>query len=53
VLKGVIYADAGGSPGALLATSNELTYSSSQAAGCMTCNSRPRSPYNRRNTGSE
>jgi subtilisin family serine protease len=33
VLKGVIYADAGGAPGALLGTSNELTFHSSDQAG--------------------
>jgi hypothetical protein len=32
-LRGVIYADAGGAPGALLAVSSELLFSSSQAAG--------------------
>jgi hypothetical protein len=33
VLKGVVYADQGGSPGALLGTSNELTFHSTDAAG--------------------
>jgi Fibronectin type III domain len=33
VLKGVIYADAGGSPGSLLAVSNEFTYASSALPG--------------------
>ena len=33
VVEGVIYADASGSAGALLATTNELTFSSGQAAG--------------------
>ena len=33
VLKGVVYADAGGSPGSLLASSNEFTYTSSALAG--------------------
>lgn len=32
-LKGVIYADAGGAPGALLGTSNELVFHGSDAAG--------------------
>jgi Polysaccharide lyase len=32
-LKGVIYADAGGRPGALLAASNQLTFSNTNAAG--------------------
>jgi subtilisin family serine protease len=32
-LKGVLYADNGGAPGALLAVSSPLTYSSTQAAG--------------------
>ena len=32
-LRGVVYADAGGSPGALLATSNELVFHSTDAAG--------------------
>jgi subtilisin family serine protease len=33
VLKGVVYADAAGKPGALLASSNALTFHSSDAAG--------------------
>jgi hypothetical protein len=33
VLKGVIYADQGGVPGALLATSNELTFHTTDLAG--------------------
>jgi hypothetical protein len=33
VLKGVIYRDAGGAPGSLLATSNEVTYASTAPAG--------------------
>lgn len=33
VLRGVIYADNGGAPGALLATSNETTFSSSAGSG--------------------
>jgi hypothetical protein len=33
VIRGVIYADAGGAPGSLLGTSSELTFTSSQAAG--------------------
>ncbi len=33
VLKGVVYADSGGSPGALLGTSEELTFKSTQVAG--------------------
>jgi hypothetical protein len=32
-LRGIIYSDSGGSPGALVATSNELVFSSSDAAG--------------------
>ena len=32
-LRGVIYADAGGAPGALLATSTEISYASTQPAG--------------------
>jgi hypothetical protein len=32
-LRGVIYADAGGTPGALVASSNEFVFSSSDAAG--------------------
>ena len=33
VMKGVVYADAGGAPGALKGVSNQLTFSSTQAAG--------------------
>jgi subtilisin family serine protease len=33
VLRGVIYADSGGAPGALLATSSEVTFGSSATAG--------------------
>jgi hypothetical protein len=33
VLRGVIYADQGGAPGALLATSTELSFASTQPAG--------------------
>ncbi|HEV3284764.1 MAG TPA: hypothetical protein VG010_11230, partial [Solirubrobacteraceae bacterium] len=33
VLKGIIYADSGGKPAALLATSNQLTFKSTNAAG--------------------
>jgi hypothetical protein len=33
VMKGVVYADAGGQPGALLATSNEVSIASGAAAG--------------------
>jgi hypothetical protein len=33
VLKGVIYADSGGAPGALLGTSEQLTYSSASGSG--------------------
>jgi hypothetical protein len=33
VLRGVIYADSGGSPGTLLGVTNELTFASSNAAG--------------------
>jgi len=33
VLRGVIYADSGGAPGALVAVSNELSFASTQAAG--------------------
>jgi len=32
-LRGVIYADSGGAPGALVAVSNELSFASTQAAG--------------------
>jgi subtilisin family serine protease len=33
VLEGVIYADSGGSPGALIAVSNQVTFASTSAAG--------------------
>jgi hypothetical protein len=33
LLRGVLYADAGGSPGALIATSSQLTFSRNQGAG--------------------
>jgi len=39
VLKGVIYADTGTAPGALLGVSEQLTFKSTEAAGCMTSSS--------------
>jgi len=33
VLRGVVYADSGGTPGALVGVSNELSFASTQAAG--------------------
>ena len=51
-LKGLIYADSSGTPGALLAVSEALTFKSTNAAGWYELSSPPRSNSPRATTGS-